>query len=148
MWSRSTHAAVGRLLRWVAVAAAAALTAGCFQPLYGEHAAGPGAVAPNVRDAFATVEVDQISAPNGTPEARIAVELRNNVIYELTGGEAAAIDRNESGPGQAGESPMTHEPIAIETMCGGVDRHVCVDLHRRGRPPAGPSNRLGSVGRP
>ena len=86
MWSRSTLAAVGRLLRWVAVAAAAALTAGCFQPLYGEHAAGPGAVAPNVRDAFATVEVDQISAPNGTPEARIAVELRNNVIYELTGG--------------------------------------------------------------
>ena len=87
MWSRSTHAAVGRrLLRWVAVAAAAALTAGCFQPLYGEHAAGPGAVAPNVRDAFATVEIDQISAPNGTPEARIAVELRNNVIYELTGG--------------------------------------------------------------
>jgi LPS-assembly lipoprotein len=87
MWSRSTHAAVGRrLLRWVAVAAAAALTAGCFQPLYGEHTAGPGAVAPNVRDAFATVEIDQISAPNGTPEARIAVELRNNVIYELTGG--------------------------------------------------------------
>src|ERR1700719_2587114 len=90
MWSRSTHAAVGRrLLRWVAVAAAAALTAGCFQPLYGEHAAGPGAVAPNVRDAFATVEIDQISAPNGTPEARIAVELRNNVIYELTGGAGA-----------------------------------------------------------
>jgi LPS-assembly lipoprotein len=86
MWSRSTHAAVGRLLRWVAVAAAAALTAGCFQPLYGEHAAGPGAVAPNVRDAFATVEIDQVSAPNGTPEARIAVELRNNVVYELTGG--------------------------------------------------------------
>ena len=86
MWSRSTPAAVGRLLRWVAVAAAAALTAGCFQPLYGEHAAGPGAVAPNVRDAFATVEIDQVSAPNGTPEARIAVELRNNVIYELTGG--------------------------------------------------------------
>jgi LPS-assembly lipoprotein len=78
-----------RLLRWVAVAAAAALTAGCFQPLYGEHAAGPGAVAPNVRDAFATVEIDQISAPNGTPEARIAVELRNNVIYELTGGAGA-----------------------------------------------------------
>ena len=86
MWSRSTPAAVGRLLRWVAVAAAAALTAGCFQPLYGEHTAGPGAVAPNIRDAFATVEVDQISAPNGTPESRIAVELRNNVIYELTGG--------------------------------------------------------------
>jgi LPS-assembly lipoprotein len=81
---------VGRLLRWVAVATAAALTAACFQPLYGEHApAGPGAVAPNLRDAMATVEVDQIAAANGTPEARIAVELRNNVIFELTGGAGA-----------------------------------------------------------
>ena len=87
MWSPSAHPAVSRLLRWLAVVAAAALTAGCFQPLYGEHVVGgPGAVAPNIRDAFATVEIDQIAAPNGTPEARIAVELRNNVIYELTGG--------------------------------------------------------------
>src|SRR5215471_18276238 len=90
MWSPSSHTAVGRLLRWLAVAAAAGLTAGCFQPLYGEYAAtGPGAVAPNVRDAFATVEVDQIAAPNGTPEARIAVELRNDLIFELTGGGGA-----------------------------------------------------------
>jgi LPS-assembly lipoprotein len=86
MWSLSRHAAVGRLLRWVAVATAAALTAACFQPLYGEHTAGPGAVAPNLRDALATVEVDTINAPNGTPEARLAVEIRNNVIWELTGG--------------------------------------------------------------
>ena len=87
MWSRSsTRAAGGRLVRWLAVAAAAALTAGCFQPLYGEHATGPGTVNPNIRDAFATVDVDQIAAPNGTPEARIAVEVRNNMIWELTGG--------------------------------------------------------------
>src|ERR1043166_145488 len=90
MWSPSAHPAVGRLLRWLAVVAAAALTAGCFQPLYGEHVVGgPGGGAPNIRDAFATVEIDQIAAPNGTPEARIAVELRNNVIYELTGGAGA-----------------------------------------------------------
>ena len=89
MWSRNTRAAGGRLLRWLAVAAAAVLTAGCFQPLYGEHTAGPGTVNANVRDAFATVEVDQIAAPNGTPEARIAVEVRNNMIWELTGGAGA-----------------------------------------------------------
>jgi LPS-assembly lipoprotein len=90
MWSRRTHAALGRLLRWLAVAAAAGLTAGCFQPLYGEYAAtGPGTVAPNVLAAFATVEVDQIAAPNGTPEARIAVELRNDMIWQLTGGGGA-----------------------------------------------------------
>jgi LPS-assembly lipoprotein len=89
MWSRNTRAAGGRFLRWLAVAAAAVLTAGCFQPLYGEHATGPGTVNPNVRDAFATVDVGQIGAPNGTPEARIAVEVRNNVIWELTGGGGA-----------------------------------------------------------
>jgi LPS-assembly lipoprotein len=90
MWSRSTRAAGGRLVRWLAVVAAAAMTAGCFQPLYGENAAfGPGAVNPHVRDAFATVDVAQIAAPNGTPEARIAVELRNDVIWELTGGAGA-----------------------------------------------------------
>lgn len=90
MWSPSSHAAVGRLVRWVAVATAAALTAACFQPLYGEHTpAAPGAVAPNVRDALATVDVNQIAAANGTPEARIAVELRNDLIFELTGGAGA-----------------------------------------------------------
>jgi len=89
MWSRNTRAAGGRLVRWLAVAAAAALTAGCFQPLYGEHASGPGTVNPNVQDAFATIEVAQIAAANGTPEARIAVEVRNNVIWDLTGGAGA-----------------------------------------------------------
>jgi len=90
MWSRNQRAAGGRLLRWLAVLAAAAMTAGCFQPLYGENAAfGPGAVKSNVRDAFATVDIDQVAAPNGTPEARIAVELRNDLIWELTGGAGA-----------------------------------------------------------
>jgi LPS-assembly lipoprotein len=91
MWSRNSHAALRRLIRWTAVAAAAALTAACFQPLYGERSPdGPGAVAPNIRGALATIEVDQIVAANGTPEARIAVELRNDVIFELTGGAGAA----------------------------------------------------------
>ena len=90
MWSRNQRAAGGRLLHWLAVIAAAAMTAGCFQPLYGENAAfGPGAVKSNVRDAFATVDIDQVAAPNGTPEARIAVELRNDLIWELTGGAGA-----------------------------------------------------------
>jgi LPS-assembly lipoprotein len=87
MWSRNRHAALGRLVRWAAVVVAAALTAACFQPLYGERS--PGGLAPNVREALATVEVDQIAAPNGTPEARIAVELRNDVIFQLTGGAGA-----------------------------------------------------------
>src|SRR5262249_16245847 len=98
MWSRRTHAALGRLLRWLAGAPGAGPAAGRFPPLSrgvsgarAGAAARPGrcAVARNVGDAFATVEVDQIAAPNGTPEARIAVELRNDVIWQLTGGAGA-----------------------------------------------------------
>ena len=84
MWSPDQHAAGRRLARWAAVLAAAALTAACFQPLYGERAPGePGA---DIRSAMASVAVDQIAAPNGTPESRVAVELRNRVVFLLTGG--------------------------------------------------------------
>jgi LPS-assembly lipoprotein len=90
MWSRDKGAALGRLVRWAAVATAAVLTAGCFQPLYGERSPdAPGAAGPGIRAALASIEVAQIAAPSATPEARIAVELRNDVIYELTGGGEA-----------------------------------------------------------
>ena len=95
MWWRSNHTALGRLVRWAAVAAAAALTAACFQPLYGEHSpSADGSVAPNVREALATVQVDQIAAQSATPEARIAVQLRNDLIFELTGGTGAGTPAN------------------------------------------------------
>jgi len=84
MWSPDQHATGRRLLRWAAVFAAAALTAACFQPLYGEKA--PGEPGTDVRFAMASVGVDQIAVPNGTPEARVAVELRNRVLFLLTGG--------------------------------------------------------------
>lgn len=69
----------------------AALVAGCFQPLYGAHSPTGG---PTVRNALAGVEVLQIEASKGSPEARIAVELRNALVFELTGG--------------AGQAPQTH----------------------------------------
>src|SRR5579859_160447 len=59
--------------------------AACFQPLYGEHSFGN---APAIAPALAGVDVAQISAPNGTAEARVAVELRNQLIFNLTGGAA------------------------------------------------------------
>lgn len=71
----------------VAALAAAAFLAGCFQPLYGDK--GPGGTS-TVRNQLGQVEVAQIAAPNGTPEARIAVELRNNLVFSLTGGAGAA----------------------------------------------------------
>jgi LPS-assembly lipoprotein len=87
--------ALPRLIR-LAVALAIAGTAGaCFQPLYGERTLVSGS--PPLRDAMAAVEVAQIEAPLGTPLARIAVETRNALLFDLTGG---------SGP-----PPQTHKLV-------------------------------------
>ena len=69
-------------LRLAAGFAAASLLAGCFQPLYGERTLDGG---PSIKTALQQVEVDQIPAPNGTPESRIAMDLRNKLIFELAG---------------------------------------------------------------
>ena len=69
--------------RLAAVIAAAGLVAGCFQPLYGDHSLTGG---PSVRNKLGAVEVQPVEAPAGTPVARIGVETRNQLIYELTGG--------------------------------------------------------------
>jgi LPS-assembly lipoprotein len=67
--------------------ASAGLTGGCFQPVYGTYAASGDANAPaSVRTALSSVQVDEIDVPNGTPEARIGVEVRNALIFGLTGG--------------------------------------------------------------
>jgi LPS-assembly lipoprotein len=120
MWSRNIRAAGGRLLRWIAVMAAAAMTAGCFQPLYGEHAAGPGTVNPNVRDAFATVEVNQIAAANGTPESRIAVALRNDVIWELTGGAGSGTPSYQLGI----KMTLSKTAIIVDIQTGRTEAEV------------------------
>ena len=75
------------LVRIAFVAAISALSAGCFQPLYSERAP---VGSPDLRQRLSAVDVDQIRAPNGTPLARLAVELRNAVLFDLTGGENPA----------------------------------------------------------
>lgn len=82
MWSRDSSAGCGLAIRLAIAAGIAALAAACFQPLYGERA-GPGS---GIRSALASVDVEQIVAPKGTPEAQIAVELRNELLFALTGG--------------------------------------------------------------
>jgi LPS-assembly lipoprotein len=57
--------------------------AGCFQPLYGERTLAGDS---SLQQRLAAVEIVPIGAPSGTPEARIAVELRNALIFDLTGG--------------------------------------------------------------
>jgi LPS-assembly lipoprotein len=76
-----------QLTRICAVLTLAGLTAGCFQPLYGTQASVGGA---GVTDKLSSVEVAQIDAPNGTRLSRVGHEVRENMVYGLTGGHAAA----------------------------------------------------------
>lgn len=65
------------------VACLGALTAGCLQPLYAERTIGGG---PAIGAALAAVDVSQIPAPAGSSEARVAVEVRNQLLFDITGG--------------------------------------------------------------
>ncbi|MBS0536358.1 MAG: hypothetical protein JSR72_20090 [Proteobacteria bacterium] len=77
-----------RLVRAAMALALAGLTAGCFQPLYGSSSPTPGG--PGIADKMSAVEVLPIDAPNGTRTSRIGVEVRNDLISNLTGGGPAA----------------------------------------------------------
>src|SRR4030081_3579928 len=74
------------LLRVACIGALGVLVAVFSQPLYGEHSFGNS---PAVAPALAGVDVVQIAAPSGSPEARVAVEVRNQLLFNLTGGAAA-----------------------------------------------------------
>src|SRR6476619_6132643 len=94
VWERAaarlpSPAPVGRrsVLRAAGAMAMAALAGGCFQPLYGEQSPTGG---PVLRDQLSAVDIQQIQAPKGTDEARIAVEIRNALLYDFTGGGYAA----------------------------------------------------------
>src|SRR5438874_11759692 len=67
--------------RLVAVAALAALTAGCFQPMYAEHSDG----SPALRDKLMGVELPPVDKNNASREARIQVEIRNALAFKLYG---------------------------------------------------------------
>ena len=72
-----------RLTRVLAALALAGFTAGCFQPMYGDS----NVVATAGLDSrLAGVRVQEIITPNGTPLARVGVNVRNELIYDLTGG--------------------------------------------------------------
>jgi LPS-assembly lipoprotein len=76
-----------RLTRLLLALTLAGLTAGCFQPLYGDKTAVGGA---GLGDKLSAVEIAPINSPNGTRLARVGVEVRNELIYAVTGGGPAA----------------------------------------------------------
>jgi LPS-assembly lipoprotein len=86
MWWCKRNAALGRLARLAAVLAAAGLTAGCFQPLYGTQ---PSVATDSVRDKLQQIDVPTIPAPKGQVAARVAVALRNSLQYGLNGAAGA-----------------------------------------------------------
>lgn len=85
MWWLENRALFRGAARLAAVLVLAGLTAACFQPLYGQRTLGGG---PGLRDRLGGVDVLLIDAASGSPEARIGVELRNALIYDLSGGES------------------------------------------------------------
>jgi LPS-assembly lipoprotein len=88
-WSDTpSRGARRRFLRLAGVLALGGLTAGCFQPLYGDHSIGGSNS--NIHGKLAAVDVPPIGTPDGTDLARISVHLRNQLIYALTGGGEAA----------------------------------------------------------
>src|ERR1700722_8546525 len=94
MWWSDRHSAVGRagnrIARLAATLGVAACAGGCFQPLYADRSLDGSAVAgPGLRGALGAVDVKEIDAGKGTDEARLAVEIRNALIFDLTGGGPA-----------------------------------------------------------
>jgi LPS-assembly lipoprotein len=91
MWWREAQALVRRRprlawpLRLAVVLAAAGLTAGCWQPLYG---ARPTPGGEGVQDKFASIEIPTISAPKGTPTERVAVGMYNALQFDLHNGQS------------------------------------------------------------
>ena len=85
MWWPERRSAGSRLIRLAAILGIAACTGGCFQPLYADRSVSGSA---DLRSALAAVDVKQIEAPKGSDEARLAVEIRNALLFDLTGGGA------------------------------------------------------------
>src|SRR4029078_5195550 len=82
-WSNSK-----RLARVFAALALAGLTAGCFQPLYAERRTPAGVT--GVADRLSMLDVASIDAPSGSRLARVSVGVRDELIYDLTGGGGGA----------------------------------------------------------
>jgi LPS-assembly lipoprotein len=68
--------------------ALAALLGGCFQPLYSEHALGGGNE--SVAQAMRHVDVAELKTARGSRIDRVGFEIRNSLIYGLTGGNGGS----------------------------------------------------------
>src|SRR6266705_2431558 len=81
------RASVNRFRHVPIVLLSAALLGGCFQPLYGTSTETGR---PAVRDALSSIEVQQIDAAANSSEAPLAVQIRNDLLFNFTGGGYSA----------------------------------------------------------
>ena len=101
----------------------AGLLGGCFEPLYGEKTLAGG---PGLNQRLRAVAIEPIKAASGTPNARIAVELQNDLNYDFTGGAGQTgkthqlnitlIDAESTGDrrhhhGAAGRAAIRHQRV-------------------------------------
>ena len=108
MWWPEPPARLGRITRLALTLVMAGLVAGCFQPLYANRSVGGGSA---VSERLKSVDVATINAPNASAQARIASELRNALIFDLTGG--------------SGGNPPTHR-LLIQILL--LRQQVIVDI--------------------
>ena len=94
--------------RLLAVAALAALTAGCFQPMYAERADG----APGLREKLMGVEVPPVDKNNASREARIQVEIRNALAFKLYGNATGTAADPPAG------TAVQHHPLLADDRSG------------------------------
>lgn len=93
MSSRRGNGGIGRFLAAGLAIASAGVQAGCFQPVYGTYASADAGTAPSIRSSLASIQVVDVQVANGTPEARIANEIRDNLIFAFTGGSGQTSPR-------------------------------------------------------
>jgi LPS-assembly lipoprotein len=67
--------------RFLIVAMLAALTAGCFQPMYAARSDG----SPALREKLSGVEIPQLNYPQASREARVGLVIRNALMFSLYG---------------------------------------------------------------
>ena len=87
MWWHDRRKMMAMAARTALVMSLSCLLAGCFQPVYGDYSLSGG---PSLRQRLSGVEVSRIDAPSASAEARVAVELRDALIFEFTGGSSGA----------------------------------------------------------
>ena len=99
-----------RLVKLMLALSLAGLTAGCFQPLYGERTTEAGGSPISAK--MSSVEVAPVKESAGSRLGRVGVEMRDQLIFNLTGG-----------------GPTPSSDYRLEITLNAVQLQVIVDIN-------------------